>query len=35
MGLPIDKWYRWITPLFCMFFAMEVVLVMISHVIGL
>ncbi len=35
MGLPIDKWYKWITPLFCMFFAAEVVLVMISHIIGL
>ena len=35
MGLPIDKWYRWIAPLFGIFFAMEVILVMISHVIGL
>ena len=30
MGLPINKWYRWIAPLFGIFFVMELVLVMIA-----
>ena len=35
MGLPVSKWYKWIAPLFGIFFATEVVLVIISQLIGL
>ena len=30
MGLPINKWYRWITPLFVTFFILELVLVTVA-----
>lgn len=34
MRLPIDKWYKFVTPLFCMLFAASVVLLGLAVVIG-
>ena len=33
MGLPIDKWYKWIAPLFGIFFCLQLVLISIAVVI--
>ena len=30
MGLPIDKWYKWIAPLFGIFFLMQVILIVVA-----
>ena len=31
MGLPIDKWYKWIAPLFGILFAMQIVLIIVAN----
>ncbi|MBR0130693.1 MAG: YfcC family protein, partial [Firmicutes bacterium] len=35
MGLPVEKWFKWISKLFILYFVLELVMVSVATLIGL